>query len=427
MALLEDANHAQDVRSVFREMLRENDSLLRKEKRDAEHAGRRGISLGKFGGTKPSLADVEAAALQLKKKAGGSENRLNDLNLLQAAFSFPGEGFGEAFVKIDGALPALVRDLSGQDSSLQLKSTYCCANLALAGPDIGLKVAKAAAPYLMTHLQGMNQILLEASLWAVGSLSGTGIPALKVLEVQGIFPQIIAIMQRYHPPTCSTTPLQESSQTKLQEIRVIEAVLYAATLCVSAGLPDNIKSSDIEGLAAAAVPLLDRSNSIFLARLMYLYFVLSCSESSEEILLNYNVVNKIILLLDEIRVVTSPGSTECSNYGFLIQVLTYIIRTLGNLCSGERGRSTFESMSEIISPILNNVLKALPYLPMHLLKETLWFIMQLLKPYAQWSDGVLQVCQCPWTVLAAPVNSSLKLQSNRFNLGATLISEGTDS
>ncbi|XP_071442692.1 uncharacterized protein [Hetaerina americana] len=407
--------------NAFREMLRENDSLRRKQKRDTEFAGRREIDLNKFCGTKPSLADIEEIALRLKRKAGGIKCRHKDLCSLQIALSFSGEGFGEAFVKIDGALPALIRDLSGQDSTLQLRATYCCANLALDGMNVGLKVAKAAAPYLMTHLKGMNQILLEASLWAVGSLSGSGVPACKVLEVQGIYPQIITIMHRYHPTLHTASPLQENSKTKAQEIRVIEAVLYAAAHCITTGLTNNISSSEIAMLTAAAIPLLDRSDSNFLGRLMYLFFIVSCSEFSEVVFLEANFVDKIVLLMDEILVMETEGYAKSSNNGFSMQILTFIIRILGNICSSERGRLKFESISEVLCPIMNNLMKALPYLPLHLLKETLWFAMQLLKPYATWSNGILQICQCPWNDITVMVNSSLELQAKKMDLGAAVL------
>lgn len=49
---------------------------------------------------------------------------------------------------------------SGQNASLQLGAVNCCCNLALGNEKACLLLTKAAAPYLISHLDGLNNHLL---------------------------------------------------------------------------------------------------------------------------------------------------------------------------------------------------------------------------------------------------------------------------
>jgi hypothetical protein len=49
---------------------------------------------------------------------------------------------------------------SGQNASLQLGAANCCCNLALGNEKSCLQLTKAAAPYLISHLDGLNNYLL---------------------------------------------------------------------------------------------------------------------------------------------------------------------------------------------------------------------------------------------------------------------------
>ncbi|KAG8231739.1 hypothetical protein J437_LFUL012017 [Ladona fulva] len=345
------------VRFILREIVRKDISQERKKQREAALVGRRHIQDYGFDGEKLKPSDIEALAVRLKKKQGGREGCYKDLYSLQSALSYSGKINGAAFVKVDGAIAALVRDVSGKDSSLQVRATYCCANLALAGPDIGFKVSKAVVPYLMNHLQSMNQILLEASLRAIGSLAASGVQAYKVMEVQGIFQRLISIMQQY----CLSSDLKlasgEKRKVKLQSYQVMEAALYAASHCVNTCLQDNPKLPEIGEIAMVSIPLLRKVDSLALPRLVYLYFLISCSEVSDGAFLNEDFLLKMILLLDETLMVETEVHNELKTQGLTVEVITFIVRILGNL-----------SCSDV-----------------------------------EWVNGALHVHDCPWSPIVDPL------------------------
>lgn len=49
---------------------------------------------------------------------------------------------------------------SGQNASLQLVAANCCCNLALGNEKSCLQLTKATSPYLLSHLDGLNNHLL---------------------------------------------------------------------------------------------------------------------------------------------------------------------------------------------------------------------------------------------------------------------------
>lgn len=65
-----------------------------------------------------------------------------------------------AFLKVDQSLSGLVRDLSGNDPTLQLYAANCCCNIALGNTKACTALGKAVVPYLVVKLESLNYALL---------------------------------------------------------------------------------------------------------------------------------------------------------------------------------------------------------------------------------------------------------------------------
>jgi hypothetical protein len=100
----------------------------------------------------------------------------------------------------DGSLHALVGLLTGKDSAKQPLALYCLANLAAAGAR-PLQLARAAGPYLVTHLNsggcGSGAHLAQLAATVLANLAmaagGSDRQAIRVLVNQDVVPTLVRL------------------------------------------------------------------------------------------------------------------------------------------------------------------------------------------------------------------------------------------
>lgn len=166
-----------------------------------------------------TAGEVKTLAEKLKHK---SHFTIHDFMLLNQSL-LQNEENTIAFFTVTGALHAVVRELTGHNASRQLVAANCCCNLALGNEKACLKLTKAAAPYLITHLDGLNNHLLEVCIWTLGNLAGSHVKSWIILHAQGLLPKLLLLV------TSSNSD-------------VVQATLYALTHYIKTGLyTSNLK------------------------------------------------------------------------------------------------------------------------------------------------------------------------------------------
>ncbi|XP_069703842.1 importin subunit alpha-1 [Periplaneta americana] len=278
-----------------------------------------------------SSEEVKALADKLKHKSQFTSQDFLGLNnaLIQSEENIV------AFFKVQGALHALVRELLGQNASLQLAAANCCCNLSLGNEKSCLQLTKAAAPYLLSNLDGLNHHLLEVCTWTLGNLAGCHIKPWEILHSQGLLPKLLQLI------TSSSSD-------------IIHSVIYALTHYVRIGLnSDNLDLEQQRNIAVSAHNLMERDRSS-----CWLIYLLSCSGDSDDILLNNSVVVRSLRLLGECN----------ANQDVLI--ITALVRILGNLSVNSSAAEVILKEPSIVS-ILCTLLTS-PYA--HVQRETLWLI-----------------------------------------------------
>ena len=106
------------------------------------------------------------------------------------------KSYADLFASEDGSLHALVGLLTGKDSAKQPLALYCLANLAAAGAR-PLQLARAAGPYLITHLNGDGRgSLAELAATVLANLamaSSSDRQAVRVLVNQDVVPTLVKL------------------------------------------------------------------------------------------------------------------------------------------------------------------------------------------------------------------------------------------
>ena len=106
------------------------------------------------------------------------------------------KSYADLFASEDGSLHALVGLLTGKDSAKQPLALYCLANLAAAGAR-PLQLARAAGPYLITHLNGDGRgSLSELAATVLANLamaSSSDRQAVRVLVNQDVVPTLVKL------------------------------------------------------------------------------------------------------------------------------------------------------------------------------------------------------------------------------------------
>lgn len=146
-----DSDRVETVRTELRE------AALTKRKEDRVSTWNKNrTNLGEFPGIELFSVEYvdEKVRLLKRKKLLFVEYRYLPNALIQSEENI------NAFLKVDQSLSGLVRDLSGNDPTLQLYAANCCCNIALGNMKACTALGKAIIPYLVIKLKCLNYALL---------------------------------------------------------------------------------------------------------------------------------------------------------------------------------------------------------------------------------------------------------------------------
>lgn len=127
-----------------------------------------------------------------------------------------------AFLKIPGALHSLVREMTDLNSDLALSAIDCCCNLSLGEPKACIQVAKAASPYLISYLHGLNYRLMNSCLWTFGNLAASDIKTWRIIRTQGLLPALLCTIEIPELLENSTYALLHYVRNGLHEMEMCE-------------------------------------------------------------------------------------------------------------------------------------------------------------------------------------------------------------
>eukprot|EP00026_Physarum_polycephalum_P003568 Phypoly_transcript_03581.p1 GENE.Phypoly_transcript_03581~~Phypoly_transcript_03581.p1 ORF type:complete len:510 (+),score=54.89 Phypoly_transcript_03581:807-2336(+) len=148
------------------------------------------------------------------------------------------------------AVNNIIHFLKSGDEVQQLDAAWCITNLATGTHEETAAVVQAA-PYLIQHLSGNNNALVEQCAWALGNISADCLEHRDVLRANGIIKPLLTILRRY---TSSSTRQSHSlartaafalaNQARGQNPKIEDILnLNAAPILVQI-LANNIQKND---------------------------------------------------------------------------------------------------------------------------------------------------------------------------------------
>lgn len=287
----------------LREKRRIEEKGLRKERRDRLLDAKR-IRLDEADTEEDEETDisdqVNTALTNLQKDPGA---RLDNLKILRRAFA-RGTRFIDEFLKHDSSLPFLVGALTGVDCELQLEAAWCFTNIAAGTHDHALKAGKAAAPYLITYLSSSNPKLQNECAWALGNIAGDSAECRDLLRAQGVVLPLVQLLQSPVPQVIQSSAFALSNLARGDGANTKELVDAGVCPLILQLIQEDI--SDLQTLSEAA----------------WVLTYLTASGEHEDI---------IFPSLQRVCPVLVSLSAENTNNS---QVVTPLLRCLGNLCSG---------------------------------------------------------------------------------------------
>ncbi|KAH0952795.1 hypothetical protein HN011_012249 [Eciton burchellii] len=174
---------------IMRTELRETILIKRKEDRIFVWNKNR-TNLGNYLGNEVFSAEYINERTKLLKK---KQISLEDYKYLPNALIQSEENIN-AFLKVDQSLSCLIRDLSGNNPTLQLYAANCCCNIALGNTKACTALGKAVAPYLITRLDSLNFMLLDVSVWTIGNLIIGSNNAFSILHAQHCLKHLVSLL-----------------------------------------------------------------------------------------------------------------------------------------------------------------------------------------------------------------------------------------
>lgn len=204
------------------------------------------------------------------------------------------------FMKIEGALHSLVGHLMSQNSFDQLLAAECCCNLSLGDSKTCFKLAKAASPYLMSILQGLNHNLMNVVLQTVMNLSGSGLKTCQLLHSQGI----LQALER----TMSIPELREQT-TK-------------ALIMFTKNGPNYMTENEVQNMVNFILPFFELSDKV-----QWLIYLLSSQPYVIQVLIQHDIPIRVLKMLSSLRRLRADN----------IISVTSLVRMLGNLSADPDG------------------------------------------------------------------------------------------
>ncbi|XP_049786900.1 transmembrane and coiled-coil domain-containing protein 6 isoform X1 [Schistocerca cancellata] len=324
--------------TIIRSNLREQRVHERDERRQEIVNHRR--ALGEFNLSDRIVSATEITDLANKLKC--KKITLQDMKILKQAL-IQSEDNIRAFLNVNGALHALVREASGHKTPYKLEAINCCCNLALGNEKVGMQLTKAFAPYLISQLDCFSHVFLDICLWTLGNLAGSGEKPWSILKTQGLLPKILQLIAMGS---------------------VIQSAVYALMMYTRTGIT-FLEDHELESIAVESCPLMSTEPTV-----NWVIYLLSCTEKCDIIMLKNSVVSKASsLLLELVRKLASENESND------IVTVTALLRIIGNLCGGReecveelmQGVDSKKHMLELFRTLLSS-----PY--PHLRCESLWVI-----------------------------------------------------
>lgn len=325
---------------------REEQSGLRKEKREQILSFKRLRFEVKEEGTELDDLTVEEVLVVGKSLQKHGSNSLNDLKRLRNAFT-QGSKLVDAFIIQDGTLQALVGYLTGNDAELQIEAAWCFTNLAGATQQHGLRILMASGAYLITYLKGQNVQLVDLCGWTLGNLAVDSEECRRILRDQGAVDPLLNLLK-------STSP------------NVVQSAAFA--LCNFARTMDESIIEDLKngGLGSYLHHLLKAPStpSDVMTELCWILTYFSVTPENVNYLSSCGIDIALVVELLA-RYLESQDS---------VQIVTPILRTIGNICSGTDEHGTSAIRSGILIKIMPALLSSSSH---HIKKESLWVLSNL--------------------------------------------------
>ncbi|XP_014283201.1 transmembrane and coiled-coil domain-containing protein 6 isoform X2 [Halyomorpha halys] len=278
--------------------VRENNHVERINKRKAMYDKQRNID-GKPTGTKiDKLTEEEFINAARTICSGPSDLKEKSLSILKTGFIVD-KAWMISFMKVEGALHALVKCLMSHNPVEQLLAAECCCNLSLGDTRTCFKLAKAATPYLISILQGLNHNLMNVCLLTVFNLCGSGEKSCELLHSQGI----LNVLEK----TMSIIEVRENS-------------MKALTTLTKNG-SSYITEAEVIKLVHSILPHFES------VRVQWLVYLLSSLPYVIPILLQEDLPRRILLILDLVSYVSHLNITS----------VTALVRLLGNMSADQEG------------------------------------------------------------------------------------------
>lgn len=283
--------------------------------------------------------EVLNAARSLQKPG---PHRQENLRTLRQAFS-QGTAYIDTFFKVENALKLLVGVYTGNDSAQQLEAAWCITNISAGTTDHSLAICKQVAPYLVTYLSSGIPQLQDQSAWTLGNLAGDSAECRQMLQAQGITPPLVQLLQSPHKSVVQSAAFALSNLAK-----------ESTDIC-----SEMIKASIIPSLLPHLA--FSTENVSVLAEVSWVLTYLATSGLFLEELSTQGVITKIVSLLVSLSDI-QPHEP---------QVVTPLLRCLGNICSGP-DKYTLEAKQN--AELLPSLCKFLTSDLRHARKETLWVL-----------------------------------------------------
>ncbi|XP_072751661.1 uncharacterized protein [Anoplolepis gracilipes] len=249
-----------------------------------------------------------------------------------------------AFLRIDQSLSGLIRDLSGNNPTLQLYAVNCCCNIALGNTKACTTLGKAVIPYLLIELESLNYILLDICIWTIGNLVAGSKVAFSILHAQHCLKYLVLLLSN-----CDDS--------------ILSSVIYALLHYVHVGFYEISKSDMTELIQVIKKRNFLHENSNFIWLLALLSSSTICTTCLHSIL--PQIVDHLYLLFS--------GSDEIVHVNEITAYVRILANTLYNSCEDKtdillrNSKYSHEDLCFLLNKLLSH-----PY--MHIRRETLWLI-----------------------------------------------------
>ncbi|XP_065347197.1 uncharacterized protein LOC135944285 [Cloeon dipterum] len=174
----------------------------------------------------------------VKMLKGKGPTEIEVMVKLQQAFMRDPQ-YAEAFLAVSGAYAELVRSLSGSRPIHALHASFCLCNLSANPSKLSAMHTKIVAPFLMLHLDGMNDEFLDSCAWTVGNLSLVDQESWKILHSLGSLQKLANLVNHPKEGVVMSTVyslthivLKAHKTLSESESRLIASVINAQTVFV---------------------------------------------------------------------------------------------------------------------------------------------------------------------------------------------------